>query len=187
MGRQGGALARDRVHTRPRHPPGLHGRSGDRRPRRDAARDARPRWRRRAYESATPVRACDRPLRPGRRVREPDGDRDQYGPRVRAQRRALRVPPLGAAGVRQPQGRPAQHGDRPPGQPRVPRPRRRGQGRPGVPGHAPRHGLTHDDDQRPGGARLGRRRDRGGGRNARRVGLDAGPAGRRLPAERSAA
>ena len=44
--------------------------------------------------------------------------------RVRAQPRALRVPALGPGRVRQLQGRAAGHRHRPPGQPRVPRPRR---------------------------------------------------------------
>ena len=55
----------------------------------------------------------------------------------------------------------------------------------GVPGHAGRHRLAHDDGQRARRARLGRRRDRGRGRDARRAGLDARPAGRRLPAWRA--
>ena len=53
------------------------------------------------------------------------------------------------------------------------------------PGHARRHRLAHDDDQRPRRARLGRRRDRGRGRDARPAALDARPAGRRLQAQRA--
>ena len=52
-------------------------------------------------------------------------DRTQRRARVRAQPRALRVPALGPERVRQLQGRAAEHRHRPPGQPRVPRPRRR--------------------------------------------------------------
>ena len=44
--------------------------------------------------------------------------------RVRAQPRALRLPALGPGRLRRPQGRPAGHRHRPPGQPRVPRARR---------------------------------------------------------------
>ena len=55
------------------------------------------------------------------------------------------------------------------------------------PGHAGRHRLAHDDDQRPGRARLGRRRHRGRGGHARPAGVDAHPAGGRLPAQRPAA
>ena len=91
---------------------------------------------------------------------------------------------MGPAGIRRPQGRPARDRDRPPGEPRVPGAGCRGAQRPGLPGHAARHRLAHDDDQRPRRPRLGRRRDRGGGGDARRVRLDARPAGRRLPADR---
>ena len=78
-------------------------------------------------------------------------------------------------------------GHRPPGEPRVPRARRRGARRSGVPRHARRHRLAHDDGERPRRARLGRRRDRGGGGDARRAALDARAAGRRLQADRCAA
>ena len=54
----------------------------------------------------------------------------------------------------------------------------------GLSRHAGRHRLAHDDDQRPGRARLGRRRDRGRGGDARPAGLDARAAGRRLQARR---
>ena len=113
--------------------------------------------------------------------------RQQRRARVRAQLRALRVPPLGPGGLPRLQGRAARHRDRPPGQPRVPRPRDRDARRRGLPGHARRHRLAHDDGQRARRARLGRRRDRGRGGDARRGGLDARPAGRRLPALRRAA
>ena len=67
----------------------------DRRPRRDALGDARPRRRRRQDQPAHPGRARDRPLGAGRRVRDPAGDHGQRRPRLRAQRRALRLPALG--------------------------------------------------------------------------------------------
>ena len=51
-------------------------------------------------------------------------------------------------------------------------------------GHARRHRLAHDDGQRPRGARLGRRRHRGRGGDARPADLDADPRGRRLQADR---
>ena len=56
-----------------------------------------------------------------------------------------------------------------------------------VPRHAGRHRLAHDDDQRPRRARLGRRRHRGRGGDARPADVDADPAGRRLQARRRAA
>ena len=58
---------------------------------------------------------------------------------------------------------------------------------PGLPRHAGRHRLAHDDDQRPRRARLGRRRDRGRGGDARPADVDADPAGARLQADRRAA
>ena len=65
--------------------------------------------------------------------------------------------------------------------------RRRDGGDRGVSGHARRHRLAHDDDQRPRRARLGRRRHRGRGRDARPADVDADPAGRRLQAHGQAA
>ena len=58
---------------------------------------------------------------------------------------------------------------------------------PGLPGHAGRDRLAHDDGQRARGARLGRGRDRGRGRDARPADLDAAAAGGRLQARRRAA
>ena len=81
---------------------------------------ARPRRRPGADQPAAPRRARDRPLRAGRRVRDGARDVPQRRARVRAQPRALRLPALGAGGLRQLQGRAAEHGHRPPGQPRVP-------------------------------------------------------------------
>ena len=94
---------------------------------------------------------------------------------------SLRQLPRRAAGDR----------DLPPGQPRVPRPGRlqpRERRRPaGLPRHAGRHRLAHDDGQRARRARLGRRRDRGRGGDARPADLDAAAAGGRLQARRRAA
>ena len=59
--------------------------------------------------------------------------------------------------------------------------------RPGLPRHARRHRLAHDDGQRARRARLGRRRDRGRGGDARPADVDADPAGARLSAARRAA
>ena len=56
-----------------------------------------------------------------------------------------------------------------------------------LPRHARRDRLAHDDDQRARRARLGRRRDRGRGGDARRGDLDARPAGGRLQAHGRAA
>ena len=56
-----------------------------------------------------------------------------------------------------------------------------------LPRHPRRHRLAHHDGQRPRRARLGRRRHRGRGGDARPAGLHADPAGRRLQADRRAA
>ena len=53
-----------------------------------------------------------------------------------------------------------------------------------LPRHVRRHRLAHHDGQRPRRARLGRRRHRGRGRDARPAGVDAHPEGRRLQALR---
>ena len=185
--RRGRAVARDHLRARPRAPPGLHRRAGGGRPRRHARRDERPGRRPGAHQPAAPGGARHRPLGAGGRVRDAVRDHPQRRARVRAQPRALRLPALGPAGVPQLPGRPAEHRHRPPGQPRVPRPRGRGARRAGVPGHARRHRLAHDDGQRPRRARLGRRGHRGRGGDARRGDLDARPAGRRLQADRRAA
>ena len=57
----------------------------------------------------------------------------------------------------------------------------------GLSRHPGRHRLAHDDDQRPRRARLGGRRDRGRGGDARPADLDAAAAGGRLQARRRAA
>ena len=56
-----------------------------------------------------------------------------------------------------------------------------------LPGHPGRHRLAHHDGQRARRARLGRRRHRGRGGDARPAGVDADPEGRRLQARRRAA
>ena len=77
-------------------------------------------WRPGEDQPAGPGRPRDRPLGAGRRVRQRTRLRHQRRPRLRAQPRALRVPALGPAGVRQLPRRPARDRDLPPGQPRVP-------------------------------------------------------------------
>ena len=182
VGRPRRAEPGDLLLARPSPPPGLHRRPGGRRPRGDARRDGRSRRRGGEDQPADPGRARDRPLRPGRRVRHARRVPPERRPRVRAELRALRLPPLGPGGIPRLQGRAARHRDRAPGQPRVPRARDRDARRRGVPGHARRHRLAHDDGQRARRSRLGRGRDRGRGGDARRGGLDARSPGRRLPA-----
>ena len=188
---EGRARDGDRVPPQPGAAPGLHRRPGDRRPGRHARRDAAAGRRPPQDQPAPAGRAGDRPLGPGQRGRHAAGLRRQRRAGVRAEPRAICLPPLGAGRVRQLPGRPARYRHRPSGQPRVPGPRRlrgrAGRGPRGVPGHAGRHRLAHDDDQRPGRAGLGRRRHRGRGRHAGTAGLDAGPTGRRLQADRNSA
>ncbi len=131
--------------------------------------------------------AGDRPLGPGRRVRHPRRLPFQRRARVRAQPGALRLPALGPGRVRRLRGRAAGHRHRPPGQPRVPGAsrvpaRERLRAGAGLPRHARRDRLPHDDGQRPRRARLGRRRDRGRGGDARPADVDADPAGARRAA-----
>ena len=126
LGRRRGALARDLLPPRARAAAGLHRRAGRRRPRGDARRDARAGRRPEGDQPADPGRARDRPLGAGGRVRLAARDRAQRRARVRAEPRALRLPPLGPGRLRQLPRRAAEHRHLPPGQPRVPRARRRG-------------------------------------------------------------
>ena len=159
------------------------GRSG-----RDARRDARARRRSGEDQPALAGGAGDRPFGAGRPVRVPRRARAQQRDRVRAQPGAVCVPALGAEGVPELQGGAAGHRHRPPDQPRVPGPRRlraRAPRRdPRVPGHGGRHRLAYHHGERPRGARLGGRGDRGGGGDARPADLDAHPPGRRVRAHR---
>ena len=99
--------------------------------------------------------------------------------RGQAQPRALLVPQVGGALLRQRQDRPPRRGHLPPAQHRaVLQGRldrhacRRGAGR-RLLRHAGGDRLAHHDRKRPGRARLGRGRHRGGGRGARPADLDA--------------
>ena len=101
-------------------------------------------------------------------------------------REALPVPAVGAKRLLQPPGRSPRHRHRSPDQPRVPRPGglRPVAGRLSVrlSGHGGRDRFAHHDDQRPRRARLGGRRHRGGGGDARPADSAPHPAGGRLPA-----
>ncbi len=119
------------------------------------------------------------------------GVRRQRRARVRAQPRALRLSALGTGQLPELPRRAA--GDRhlPPGQPRVPGAggvqRERGRHAPGLPRHLRRHRFAHHHDQRPRRDRLGRRRHRGRGGDARPAVLHADAAGGRREAHRRAA
>ena len=186
LGRRGRAQRRDPLPARPRADAGLHRRARRGRPGGDARRDGRDRRRPRGDQPAGRRRPGDRPLGPGRRLRQRPRLRRQRRARVRAQPRALLLPQVGPRGLRQLQRRAAGDRDLPPGQPRAHRPGRlqpRARRRPaGLPRHPGRHRLAHDDGQRPRRARLGRRRDRGRGGDAGPADLDAAAAGGRLQA-----
>ena len=110
----------------------------------------------------------------------PDAFARNADARVRAQRGALHVPPVGAGRVPHAARVPSEPRHLPPGEPRVPRPgrvpRRRGHR---VSRHARRHRLAHADGQRSRRARLGRRRHRGRGGDARPAAVAAAADGRR--------
>ena len=169
---------------------GLHRRARRRRPRRDARRDGDARRRPGEDQPARAGRARDRPLGAGRRVRHAPTRFDAQ--RRAASSSATRSATRSCAGART-RSRTSRSCrpdtgivhqvnleylarvvfvDDDDGGPRLSR-------------HARRHRLAHDDGQRPRRARLGRRRHRGRGRDARPADLDADPAGGRLQARRA--
>ena len=119
LGRRGRAQRRDPLPAGAGADAGLHRRPGGGRPGGDARRDGRDRRRPGADQPAGRRRPGDRPLGPGRRLRQRARLRAQRRARVRAQPRALLVPQVGPRGVRQLQRRPAGDRDLPPGQPRA--------------------------------------------------------------------
>ncbi len=145
LGSAGDAVGRDRLHARPGAAAGLHRRAGGGRSGGDARRDGGDGRRCREDQPAAAGGAGDRPLGAGRRVRLGCRLPPQRRTRVRAQSRALRLPQVGAAGVRQLQGGAAWHRDLPPGESRVPGaggdgdPRRRRAVPARLPGHAGRY------------------------------------------------
>ena len=115
----------DRLHAGPRAAAGLHRRARRRRSGRHA---------RRHEDAWAAIRSKINPLQPAELVIDHSVQVDDFGnglrlphqrrPGVPAQPRALRLPALGPEGVPQLQGRAAGHRHRPPGQPRIPGPRR---------------------------------------------------------------
>ena len=157
----------DCLHAGARAAAGFHrracrGRSGG-----DARRHRAHGRRREEDQSPAAGRAGDRPFRAGGQVRQRHGVRVQRGTRVPAQRRALRVPALGAEGVAEFQGGAAGHGHRAPGEPGISGARglRRLARRPrgGLSRFAGGHRFAHHDGQRSGRFGLGRRRHRSRG------------------------
>ena len=155
------------------------------------AGDGRSRRRPEKDQPAVAGRSGHRPFGADRQFRLAAGLRRQREEGVRAQRRALPLSALGPGRVRQFPPRAAGHRHLPSGQSRIPVAGRvddRG-GRPHdrLSRHAGRHRQPHDDGQRVVGARLGGRRHRGRGGDARPADLDAAPGGRRLPPRRQIA
>ena len=183
--------ARDRVPARTRADAGLHRRAGHRRSGGDARRHGGAGRRPRADQPAGPGGPGDRPLRHRRRLRRGGRVRPQRRHRDAAQPRALRLPAVGTAGVRQLPRGPARDRHLPSGEPGASgirgADRRARRGVDGPPRHAGGHRQPYHDDQRPGGAGLGRRRDRGRGGDAGPAAVDAGPRGRGRRADRTAA
>ena len=125
LGRQGRAQPRNRLHARPRPHAGLHRRPRRRRSRRHARRHEDPRRRSRSesirsrppsWSSTTPSRSTN--------SAPPAAYDANAAPRVPAQPRALRLPQVGPDRLPQLLRRAARHGHLPPGQSRIPRPRR---------------------------------------------------------------
>ena len=192
LGCQGGPVGRDPLPARPRADAGLHRRPRRRRPRRDARRDGGAGRRPGAINPQVDVDLIiDHSVQVDAFGNQRAFD-DQRRARLRAKRRALRLPALGADAPSTTSGscpRPPGSATRStsstsaqcvcdPGLGRGPR-------RP-IPDTLVGHRLAHDDDQRPRRPGLGRGRDRGRGRDARPADLDAAPPGHRLQARRRA-
>ena len=187
LGSQRRAQRGDPVHPGPGDHAGLHRGALRRRPGHHARGDGRPRRRPGPDQPARAGRDGDRPLGDRRRLRPRRRLRAQRRAGVRAQPRAVPVPALGPDRVRRVQGRPAGHRHRASGQHRAP----------GAGGHVPGGTVLQaypdscvgTDSHTTmvnglGRARLGRRRHRGRGRDARAAGVDAHPPGRRVQAHR---
>ncbi len=182
--------ARDRLPPRARADAGFHRGAGGGRSRGDAPGDGKA-WRRSAaHQPALAGRPRHRPLRHGRRLRLAQGLHREREARIRAQRRALRLPQMGAGRLRQFPRRAAGHRHLPPSQSRIPGPggMDHGGGRQdrGLSRHARRHRQPHHHGQRSCRARLGRRRHRGGGGDAGTADLHGAAGGYGVQALRQA-
>ena len=192
------------VGTRIRLPPGaradagFHRRAGGGRSRRHARRHEGARRRPQEDQSAGAGRSRHRSLGRGHLLRQQPGVQEERRRGIPAEPGALQIPEMGAALVRQFQRGAAGHRHLPPGQSRISVARGleqegQGQGRRQagdhgrrLSGHGGRHQLAHHDGQWPLGARLGRRRHRGGSRHARPAAVDGAARGDRLQAVRQA-
>ena len=120
LGCQGRTRHRNRLHASTRGAAGFHRRALRGRPCRDARRGRQARRQGQSDQSADPIGTGHRPLGAGRRVRPCRCARPQRQDRVRTQHGALQLPALGPEGVRQLQGRAAEHRHRASGEPREP-------------------------------------------------------------------
>ena len=181
----------DRVHARPGPAARLHGGARGGRSGGHAGRGRPPRRRPGAHQSPAAGRAGHRPLGAGRSLPGCRRVRPERAARILAEPRALRLPEVGPAGVRQLPGGAPRHGHRASGEPGVPGAGRvRGRRRrppPGLARHAGGHRLAHHHGQRPRRRGLGRGRHRGRGGHAGAARLDAHPRRRRVQARRPAA
>ena len=185
LGRQGHALLRNRLHAGARDHAGLHRRALRGGPGRHARGRAETRWRSAADQSAESRGAGHRSLGAGGRLRqrasslatnnkiefERNGERYAFLRWGQTAFRNFKVVPPNTGIVHQVNleylGRVVFHNDTD------------GQ-EPGLSRHRGRHRLAHHDDQWPGRARLGRRRHRSRGRDARPARDHAHSAGHRL-------
>ena len=128
-------------------------------------------------------------------LRRQQGVRQERGRGIQAESGALRIPEMGPEGVFEFLRGAARHRHLPSGQSRIPRAdgvdpqgeddgrQEEGHLRGRLSGFAGRHRFAHHHGQRPGRARLGRRRHRGGSRDARPAAVDAAAGSDRLQAQ----
>ncbi|CAM4176327.1 hypothetical protein PAYE108092_21045 [Paracoccus yeei] len=183
--------ARDRLSPGPRADAGLYRRPGGGGPGRDARRHQVAGRRSAKDQPAEPGRSGHRPLGHGRRIRHAPRLPAQRRSGIRTQHGALHLPEMGSERLQQfPRGA-ARHRHLPPGEPGIPGPDRLDRQGPerqrgGLSRHAGRHRQPHHHGQRPGRPGLGRRRDRGRGRDAGPADFHADPRGRGLQGHRRA-
>ena len=192
LGRRGRAQRRDPLPAGAGADAGLHRRAGGGRPGGDARRDGRDRRRPGGDQPAGRRRPGDRPLGPGRRLRQrrapspstPSASSSATASATRSSSGASRPSTTSASCRRRPGSATRSTSST---SPRSSTAARATAALARLSRHPGRHRLAHDDGQRARRARLGGRRDRGRGGDARPADLDAAAAGGRLQARRRAA
>ncbi len=189
---------RDRLSPGARFDAGLHRRAGGGRSRRHARRHEDARRRSEEDQSARSGRSRLRSLGGGHVLRQQQRGQEERRRGISAEPGALRIPEMVAEIVRQLPRRAARHRHLSPGESRISvadgveqegqGQNRRQAGRDGrrLSGHAGRHRFAHHHGQWSRRARLGRRRHRGGGGDARPALFDAVAGGDRREAHRQA-